>query len=230
MATEPNAAEKIMMPGEHQVAAKSDAIKPEATISMTRKAENMDRRAQILKAAQLLLFTEGARALTVRKVAAAAGVGASTVRYYFPTQRELVQMASLEAVEKSISDLRIKDTSIDPSERLIECFRQFMPTPENKSSLLRMWFAQLEEAIGANADEHALEILNFQADLTRQRMVTWVEQLEAEGVSFNLSAKSIADEAFALAYGYSLMMMIDQNFLLEYALAQFDAAIRRMFS
>ena len=48
-----------------------------------------DRRGQIVDAAVAIARVEGLPGLSVRRVATAADVGASTLRHYFPTQREL---------------------------------------------------------------------------------------------------------------------------------------------
>ena len=80
----------------------------------------MNTRDRIIAAATEMM-QEGAPRLSVRAVAARAGVGASTLRHHFPTQRDLINAALTATYDAAMPDERIRDTSIPPRERLVEC-------------------------------------------------------------------------------------------------------------
>ncbi|QTV79795.1 TetR/AcrR family transcriptional regulator [Microbacterium sp. NIBRBAC000506063] len=87
----------------------------------------VDRRKQILAAARELAATGGLAAVSVRSVATRAGIGASTLRHYFPTQQELHDAVLGATFDANLRDLRIAETAVSAEDRLVECLWQFLP-------------------------------------------------------------------------------------------------------
>ncbi|ASQ93193.1 hypothetical protein CGL27_08530 [Streptomyces sp. 11-1-2] len=81
---------------------------------------NADKRQHILDVATRLAATDGLRGLSVRSVAAAAGIGATTLRAYFPSQALLYRAVAGRIVSHVLSDEWIQDVSLAPR---IACIR-----------------------------------------------------------------------------------------------------------
>ena len=94
----------------------------------------MSKRDEIIAAA--IRLAEGSQPgqanLSVRAVAKEAGVGASTLRHYFPTQADLHEAVALRSIDTVINDFSIADSSRAPADRLYECCAQFLPTHEHR--------------------------------------------------------------------------------------------------
>ncbi|HEX7303727.1 helix-turn-helix domain-containing protein [Lentzea sp.] len=88
------------------------------------------RRRQIVDAARALLAEDPESTLAVRAVAERAGIGASTLRHYFPTQQALHEAIFADALGDAPSELRIHDTSVPAETRLRECLAQLLPPPQ----------------------------------------------------------------------------------------------------
>ena len=107
---------------------------------------------QILDAARQILEESGLKAVSVRAVAARAGVGASTMRYYFPTQATLHETIIRASVRTRISDLHIRDTSMPARTRLTDCVTQFLPIDQSElDAAAHVWQVQLERGHGVTA-------------------------------------------------------------------------------
>lgn len=79
----------------------------------------------------------GFTAASVRAVAARAGIGASTMRYWFPSQEALSTAIAQSALTLELRDERITDQPLPPAERLAEFLMQFLPVDEDTGALLR---------------------------------------------------------------------------------------------
>ncbi|NWJ74319.1 helix-turn-helix transcriptional regulator [Pseudonocardia sp. ICBG1122] len=70
------------------------------------------------------LFSEDPGAsLTVRAVAERAGVSTGSLRYHFPTQRELLDEVAARFYELTVPGENIQDRSIPARDRLVACLR-----------------------------------------------------------------------------------------------------------
>ncbi|SFA92093.1 transcriptional regulator, TetR family [Amycolatopsis marina] len=139
-----------------------------------------DRRQQILDAATRIVAEGGMSALSVRAVAAAAGIGASTLRYYFPSQRELYDEVVGRSFDDQLSNLRIHDRAIPPAERLLECLLQFLPPSEDQVLHLERWLAFYTSAVGPDRTEQGAALLASFAHRARRRVDAWLAVLQQE--------------------------------------------------
>lgn len=149
-----------------------------------------DRRTQVLDAATDIAATDGFAALSVRAVAARAGIGASTLRHYFPTQGDLHAAVVARLFDAQIGDLRIADTTVPAATRLGECLAQLLPprdgSPAQRAAVLESWLAGYTLAIGTGRTSHgaselAASALGAMAARARERLTSWLTTLEAEG-------------------------------------------------
>lgn len=139
------------------------------------------RREQIVQAAQALAAEGGLEAVSVRSVARRAGIGATTLRHYFPTQGDLYDALLGPALDRMLSDLRIGDRRVAPRRRLLECLMQFFPPDFLRPETTALWFTSYAAAVGPAATGSGTRTLARLAALTRARIDGWMRQLEEEG-------------------------------------------------
>jgi len=138
-------------------------------------------RERILAAASEIARTGSGTRISVRAVALRAGVGVGTLRYHFPTQRELHDAVLTTIYEEAMPDDRIRDSSIDPSERLVDCLRQILAPVGIGDGARQVWSdlfrAFIDPAVAPEPRDVYLE-------LSRQalgRVESWLSILTEEG-------------------------------------------------
>ncbi|EME62674.1 TetR/AcrR family transcriptional regulator [Amycolatopsis decaplanina] len=83
-------------------------------------------RERILRAAMAMFGEDPAARLSVRAVAARAGVSTGSLRYHFPTQRALQDTVLAGIYDAVAPGDRIHDRSVPARERLADCLRQVL--------------------------------------------------------------------------------------------------------
>lgn len=146
-----------------------------------RGAHNKDRRTQILDAAEELIAEGGFAAASVRAVAGRAGIGASTMRYWFPSQESLTTAIARRALTLQLRDERIADQTLPPADRLTECLAQFLPADEGHRTQAQGWFALIASAVGPASTALGRSMLGGMLSTTRDKLTSWLNQLAAEG-------------------------------------------------
>lgn len=139
-----------------------------------------DRRTQIVEAARAIVAEGGVAALSVRSTAARAGIGASTLRHYFPTQQALFDAVVGAAFHDELDDLRIADAGVPAGERLLECVAQFLPPGDEDVPALLSWLTMYTAALGPDRTEQGTRALASLTGLGRQRVHGWLEVLHTE--------------------------------------------------
>ncbi|MFS0695592.1 TetR/AcrR family transcriptional regulator [Streptomyces nitrosporeus] len=86
----------------------------------------METREKILKAAAEMIAEDAAAKLSVRAVAARAGVSIGSLRFHFPTQRALQDSLLKRIYEHLLPGDPIRDRTLSPRERLLNCLRQVL--------------------------------------------------------------------------------------------------------
>ncbi|MEU5717178.1 TetR/AcrR family transcriptional regulator [Streptomyces sp. NPDC020403] len=86
----------------------------------------MGTREKILRAAAEMLAEDMAAKLSVRAVAARAGVSTGSLRFHFPTQRALQDSLLARIYEDLLPGDPILDRTLPPRERLLNCMRQVL--------------------------------------------------------------------------------------------------------
>ncbi|MBB3052938.1 AcrR family transcriptional regulator [Prauserella isguenensis] len=135
------------------------------------------RRDVIVTAAREIAAQRGMAALSVRTVAARAGVGASTLRHYFPSQRDLYDAVAEAAFDDRLGDLRIRDNGVPASDRLVECLRQFV-TPADG---LEQWAATVAAVAGPDAAPERRSRWMSAVRRAHERVHGWLDVLAEEG-------------------------------------------------
>ena len=92
-----------------------------------RERGELSSRDKVLLAAMQLFGEDPTASLTVRAVAARAGVSMGSLRYHFPTQRELQDEVLTRLHDFAFPDGdRIHDSSVPARDRLVGCLRQLL--------------------------------------------------------------------------------------------------------
>lgn len=118
---------------------------------------------------------------SVRAVAARAGVGASTLRHYFPTQRALIDAALTVLYAEAMPDARIRDTSVPARDRLLECLGVLLEPFSTEEQARKTWHTVYESFLGPDATERGREGYLLLVRQTQRRVESWLAILEAEG-------------------------------------------------
>ena len=188
-----------------------------------------DRREQILDAAVQLAAEGGHGALTVRRVAARAGIGASTLRHYFPTQRALRQAVVRGTFDRLLNDLRITDTAVPPARRLAECLGQFLPDDDAVSAQLHGWLGAYASAADPGGAGEGADMLAVMGQHARERADAWLAVLESEGALRHPDRERHATVLFAVLDGLCLgFVPADSRMTADLARGILDDVIDRM--
>ncbi|MGH8921787.1 MAG: TetR/AcrR family transcriptional regulator [Actinomycetes bacterium] len=172
---------------------------------------NADKRQHILDVATRLAGTEGLRGLSVRSVAAAAGVGATTLRTYFPSQAQLYRAVAERMVSHALSNDWIQDSSLTPAERLYASLRQFLPNAAQRQYALTVWFELITLAVGPEANAEVLELVNSGQAESISISIRWFKQLADDGCALRESPEVLADRFETVVDGLQLHLLLDQD-------------------
>lgn len=133
-------------------------------------------------AATTEMMQEGAPRLSVRAVAARAGVGASTLRHHFPTQRDLINAALTATYDAAMPDDHIRDTSIPPRDRLRECLWRLLDPLSTPTKSREVWTGLLQMFAEAEGNPRARAGYDAVIEQAERRVRAWLAILEEEGV------------------------------------------------
>ncbi|MGL3149693.1 TetR/AcrR family transcriptional regulator [Microbacterium sp. A82] len=142
---------------------------------------HVERRDLILSAAAELLATSGMGRLSVRTVAEAAGIGMGTLRHYFPNQKSLHEALILKLVDDQTQDYKIRDSTLPAQERLERCLLQFVPTSDEATHLVDVWFGMYRVGLDPSGPPFARAFLEVSTTRSRERIRTWLEIIAHEG-------------------------------------------------
>src|SRR5690349_12279996 len=110
-------------------------------------------REKILRAAAEMIAEDIAATLSVRAVAARAGVSTGSLRFHFPTQRALQDAVLARIYEYVSPDDPIRDRSLPPRDRLVNCLRQILASAGVGEEARRAWGVAYETFIAPDPTE-----------------------------------------------------------------------------
>lgn len=141
----------------------------------------MSTRHRILVAAATMLGEDAFARLSVRAVAARAGVSTGSLRYHFPTQRILQDAVLAGIYDMVASGDAIHDRSVPPRDRLVACLREVLASA-GVGQAARAAFGKVYE--GFIAPEPTEEIKAVYLGMEREgrrRAEHWLAVLVDEG-------------------------------------------------
>lgn len=170
----------------------------------------MSRRDDIISAAIRLAEqgSPGQISLSVRAVAKEAGIGASTLRHYFPTQADLHEAIARGSMKTAVKDFSISDSDLDPAARLFECCAQFLPTHEHRDMQLELWFTMHLSALGPDRREVSRRLLEYGHDFTYECLHRWLGILSDEGHIDPAEVASTSVALFTMLDGLALHSIV----------------------
>jgi AcrR family transcriptional regulator len=118
------------------------------------------RRRELSDALWRIVLRDGMHAVTVRSVAAEAGVSAGMVQHYFRTQDELIEFAMRDALEHMLERVgRIDLTRPDP-EAALAAMEQVVPLDSQRRAEAEVWLAMLSRRHSGPALERQNELVD----------------------------------------------------------------------
>lgn len=166
-------------------------------------------RQRILQAAIELVSEKGLGALSVRSAAAAAGVGPTTLRNYFPSQALLHSAVAAEFVSVSLSDRRIADSSLPAAQRLAECLEQFLPSEQDPLAALEGWMEYYRLSFGPDAVQGVRDVLISGRRSSVDAIERWLLRLREEGHALRAGVTEQTTMLLALIDGLHLAMLTE---------------------
>ncbi|GAA5064677.1 TetR/AcrR family transcriptional regulator [Nocardia callitridis] len=148
---------------------------------MVERETGTSSRDRILRAA-MAMFAENPRArLSVRAVAARAGVSTGSFRYHFPTQRALQDAVLVGVYDAVAPDDRIHDRAAPARDRLIDCLRQVLALAGVGDQARAGWGEIFTAYIEPEpTEDKRAEYLALDREAQR-RVEYWLTVLSAEG-------------------------------------------------
>ncbi|WP_069169219.1 TetR/AcrR family transcriptional regulator [Streptomyces griseus] len=142
----------------------------------------MSTRERILQAAAEMIAEDVAANLSVRAVAARAGVSTGSLRFHFPTQRALQDSLLARIYEELLPGDPIRDRTLPPRERLLNCLRQVLAPLGTGEDARTAWGTTYRAFIEPEPTEPVrAAYLGHQREAER-RVEHWLTVLAEEGV------------------------------------------------
>lgn len=142
----------------------------------------MHTREKILTAAAEMIAEDVTTTLSVRAVAARAGVSTGSLRFHFPTQRALQDEVLSRIYEHFVPDDPIQDPSRPARDRLVECLRQVLAPAGVGMDARQAWAAMYENFIAAEPTEQVRAAYQAFDRASARRVEYWLSVLADEGV------------------------------------------------
>ncbi|MEV4012388.1 TetR/AcrR family transcriptional regulator [Nonomuraea angiospora] len=149
---------------------------------MTKDRNDIGSRERILAAAAAMLAEDVTARLSVRAVAARAGVSMGSLRFHFPTQRELQDAVLTRIYDHVFPNSPIHDRSLPARDRLVNCLRQVLAPAGVGAQAREAWTLAYQTYI---ASEPTDEVRAAYLAIERggwQRIEYWLTALADEGV------------------------------------------------
>lgn len=161
-------------------------------------------RDRILIAAAELIGEDPATSLSVRSVAARAGVSVGSLRFQFPTQRELHDAVLAGIVEHVAPDDGIHDASLPAHDRLAACLHRVVGLVGMGDEARRSWMRVVDAYMAAPPSEAARAGYVALVRQGERRIEHWLGVLAQEGALDPVGIPAAARFLSAVVDGLSL--------------------------
>jgi len=108
-------------------------------------------RAQVLDAVEVIIATRGMDSVSIREVAAAAGVSIGTVQYYCRSKDEMLVMAFVAVAERIQRRVEARDRSGAVSEQMLNGLLELLPLDELRTREARICLAFTARSLASPA-------------------------------------------------------------------------------
>lgn len=178
-------------------------------------------RERIVAAATELVLSSAGSGPSVRAVAARAGVGASTLRHYFPSQRDLLDTVLGEIYTAAAPTAPITELSLPVRDRLVAALRNLLDpigAGEQARTVWRQLFHTFVDADGSGANYRLL------ARYTRDRVETWLRLLDEQGELAPGDRTAAADFLLTVVNGLAINRVLQAELTPQLETAILNAA------
>lgn len=141
----------------------------------------MDSRERILAAAAEMIAEDATTTLSVRAVAARAGVSTGSLRFHFPTQRALQDEVLTRIYQHFIPDDPIRDSSRPARDRLVDCLRQVLAAAGVGDEARKAWGAAYQLFIAPEPSDKVRKAYLAQERVSVNRVEYWLGVLAGQG-------------------------------------------------
>lgn len=141
----------------------------------------MHTRERILKAAAEMIAEDATTTLSVRAVAARAGVSTGSLRFHFPTQRALQDEVLTRIYRHFIPDDPIRDSSRPARDRLVDCLRQLLAAAGVGDEARKAWGAVYQLFIAPEPSAKVRTAYLAHDRVSAGRVEYWLGVLADEG-------------------------------------------------
>ncbi|MFI6908289.1 TetR/AcrR family transcriptional regulator [Nonomuraea sp. NPDC050394] len=148
---------------------------------MTEQNERLSSRDKVLLAAMQLIGENPGAKLSVRAVAARAGVSTGSLRFHFPTQRALQDEVLTRLYDVVVPEDRIHDRDVPARDRLADCLRQVLAPAGVGAGAREAHRTIHEHFIAPEPTEHVREAYLALEGEGRRRVEYWLTVLTQEG-------------------------------------------------
>jgi AcrR family transcriptional regulator len=138
-------------------------------------------REKVLKAAADMIAEDMTARLSVRAVAARAGVSTGSLRFHFPTQRDLQDAVFGRIYEHLLPDDPIRDRSVPARDRLVNCLRQVLAPAGVGADARRAWTIAYKTFIASEPTEQVRAAYHSYEQEGTRRIEYWLTVLAEEG-------------------------------------------------
>lgn len=134
---------------------------------------HVDKRKQIVEAAQTILLRAGPAACTTREVARETGMNQGLIHYYFASIEEIVETAMDDLLAALMRRLRaVGEHHVDPTERFWAVVEEYLAAFQEEPGLTLLWF---DWWVGATRAGHAARV-----ELIQDGLIDLLGELLAE--------------------------------------------------
>ncbi|GAB3492599.1 TetR/AcrR family transcriptional regulator [Amycolatopsis cihanbeyliensis] len=193
---------------------------------MPKRVDHEKRRREIIQALWRIAAEGGLPAVTLRRVAAEAGVSMNLVQYYFTTKDQLI-CYGLEgiievAVARMTADIDAATGSGDPRAVLRAALVSQLPADEDSRQTSAVYYAYVLYAV---TDQNVRELLSGIPRELASPLVPLVEKSQPEGIDPLIEVQSL----IALTTGLAVSILIG-SYTTGEAVAFIDYRLDRLFT
>ncbi|WP_197477914.1 MULTISPECIES: TetR/AcrR family transcriptional regulator [unclassified Rhodococcus (in: high G+C Gram-positive bacteria)] len=146
----------------------------------TRESEPSTRDRILIAAATMVSEDPGTR-LSVRAVAARAGVSTGSLRHFFPTQRALMDEVAAGITGLVANKNDIEDTTVPAEGRLLACMQQVLSATGTGEQARDTWRRTFGTYLSSELNADAIDTYNALSAAGLRHIEHWLDVLEEEG-------------------------------------------------
>jgi AcrR family transcriptional regulator len=176
---------------------------------MPRIVDHHERRREISHAVWQVVVTQGFEAISLRNVAAEAGISVGRIQHYFATKDEMVRYGCRALVDQAGELYKARTAGLAPAEALRFLLTHSIPTTETLRIGVTLWYAYLAKS--TDDPEIAAELLRAQHDAEDEavRLIREATADRAEGAEPpSEESRQLARRLLATADGLVIRVLL----------------------